>query len=154
MVCWVQYYVGANCRQTNEHDKAFNVVVSTLVTDVLTVDMQHPTSLIQQKKPDLLKEPCTVTWDVMWDDLKTMELFHAKEESRQMPPSRLVIRVYTNESRRFDTKETNFVVKCHPGTKQAVEIRNAIQQAVNTYGPGRASNSTQVLTIFTLSPFT
>lgn len=126
----------------------------TLVTDGITVNMQHPTSLIQQKKPDLLKEPCTVTWDVMWDDLKTMELFHAKDDSRQMPPSRLVIRVYVNKSQMFDNKETNFVVKCHPGTKQAMEVRNAIQQALNTYGPGRASNSTQVLTTIILPSFT
>jgi vacuolar protein sorting-associated protein 13A/C len=111
---------------------------------VFTFDMQHPTSLIQQKKPDLLKEPCTVTWDVMWDDLRTMELFYGSEETRQLPPSRLIIRVWGNDSRRFDSKETNFVVKCHPGTNQAIEIRNAIQQVFNTYGPGRSSNSTQV----------
>ncbi|KAG0568137.1 hypothetical protein KC19_7G189300 [Ceratodon purpureus] len=116
-----------------------------MITHRRVILLQHPTSLIQQKKPDLLKEPCTVTWDVMWDDLKAMELFYAKDDSRQMPPFRLVIRVYANESRMFDNKETNFVVKCHPGTKQAGEIRNAVQQALNTYGPGRSSNSTQEL---------
>jgi vacuolar protein sorting-associated protein 13A/C len=84
----------------------------------------------------------------MWDDLLTMELFHSKDDSRKMPPSRLVIRVRANDnmSRMFENKDTTFVVKCHPGTKQAGEIRNAIQQALNTYGPGRSTNSTQVLT--------
>ncbi|XP_024384462.1 uncharacterized protein [Physcomitrium patens] len=114
-----------------------------MITHRRVILLQHPTSLIQQKKPDLLKEPCTVTWDVMWVDFKSMELFHAKDESRQMPPCRLVIRSLGNDSLMFDQKETQFVVKCHPGTKQAIEICNAIQQALNTYGPGRSSNSTQ-----------
>ncbi|KAG0559465.1 hypothetical protein KC19_10G107200 [Ceratodon purpureus] len=112
------------------------------ITHRRVILLQHPTSLIQQKKPDLLKEPCTITWDVTWDDLRTMELAYGNEESRQMPPSRLIIRVKGNEPR---NKDTAFVVKCHPGTKQAIEIRNAIQQAYNTYGPGRSSNATQGL---------
>lgn len=140
-----------------EWKKCFNPI-GNLISQVshflwLYADVQHPTSLIQQKKPDLLKEPCTVTWDVLWDDLGTMDLAHAKDESRQLPPSRLIIRSLLNDSRLFDTslpnsrKEILHVVKCHPGTKQAVEIRNAIQQAYNMYGPGRASNAAQVLSL-------
>jgi hypothetical protein len=104
--------------------------------------LQHPASLIQQKKPDLLKEPCTVTWDVTWNEMMTMELVHAKESSMQSPPSRLIIhlRNWSQDSRLFDSKEITRVVKCHPGTQQAAEIRNAIQQAYDSYG-----NAAQVL---------
>jgi hypothetical protein len=98
--------------------------------------LQHPASLIQQKKLDLLKEPCTVTWDVTWNEMMTMELVHAKESSMQSPPSRLIIhlRNWSQDSRLFDSKEITRVVKCHPGTQQAAEIRNAIQQAYDSYG--------------------
>lgn len=80
----------------------------------------------------------------MWEDLRSLTLDYGSEDSKQMPPTRLILRVQANESRMFDNKETTYVAKCHPGTKQAVEIRSAIQQALNMYGPGRSTNSTQV----------
>lgn len=54
----------------------------------------------------------------------------------QSPPSRLIIhlRNWSQDSRLFDSKEITRVVKCHPGTQQAAEIRNAIQQAYDSYG--------------------
>jgi vacuolar protein sorting-associated protein 13A/C len=68
--------------------------------------------------------------------MMTMELVHAKESSMQSPPSRLIIhlRNWSQDSRLFDSKEITRVVKCHPGTQQAAEIRNAIQQAYDSYG--------------------
>jgi vacuolar protein sorting-associated protein 13A/C len=54
----------------------------------------------------------------------------------QSPPSRLIIhlRNWSQDSRLFDSKEITRVVKCHPGTQQAAEIRNAIQRAYDSYG--------------------
>jgi hypothetical protein len=54
----------------------------------------------------------------------------------QSPPSRLIIhlRNWSQDSRLFDSKEITRVVKCHPGTQQAAEIRNAIQQAYDSHG--------------------
>lgn len=106
---------------------------------------QHPSGVIVQKRADLLKDPCTVSWDVTWDDFMTMELAQGKDEPLSLPPSRLIIhlRNWSQDTRLFDSKEIARIVKCHPGTKQAAEIRLAIQKAYDTYGPDRA-NVTQV----------
>lgn len=104
--------------------------------------VQHPQGFVVQKKADLLKDPCTVTWDVTWDDFMTMELAHGKEEPHNLPKSRLIIhlRGWSQDTRLFDSKEIARIVKCHPGTKQAEEICVAIQRAYDTYGPDRASS--------------
>jgi vacuolar protein sorting-associated protein 13A/C len=104
--------------------------------------VQHPQGFVVQKKADLLKDPCTVAWDVTWDDFMTMELSQGKEE-QHLPPSRLIIhlRNWSQDTRLFDSKEIARIVKCHPGTKQAAEVRRAIQKAYDTYGPNRATGS-------------
>ncbi|KAL2613699.1 hypothetical protein R1flu_025391 [Riccia fluitans] len=114
-----------------------------MITHRRIIMLQHPTGVIVQKRADLLKDPCTVTWDVTWDDFMTMELAHGKEEPLSLPPSRLIIhlRNWSQDTRLFDSKEIARIVKCHPGTKQAVEIRLAIQKAYDAYGPNRASSS-------------
>ncbi|KAL3679175.1 hypothetical protein R1sor_022131 [Riccia sorocarpa] len=114
-----------------------------MITHRRIIMLQHPTGVIVQKRADLLKDPCTVTWDVTWDDFMTMELAHGKEEPPTLPPSRLIIhlRNWSQDTRLFDSKEIARIVKCHPGTKQAVEIRLAIQKAYDTYGPNRATSS-------------
>lgn len=108
--------------------------------------MQHPSALIAQKRPDLMKEPCTIVWDVTWNDLMTLEVTHGPEEPSHLPPSRLIIhlRDWSQDSRLFDSKEIARVVKCHPGTKQAAEIQGAIQHAYNLYGPDRQTLTAQV----------
>ncbi|CAM6102066.1 unnamed protein product [Calypogeia fissa] len=112
-----------------------------MITHRRVILLQHPQGFVVQKKADLLKDPCTVAWDVTWADFMTMELSHGKEEPLNLPPSRLIIhlRSWSQDTRLFDSKEIARIVKCHPGTKQAAEIRLAIQKAYDTYGPDRAT---------------
>eukprot|EP00271_Cylindrocystis_brebissonii_P008358 TRINITY_DN2254_c0_g1_i1.p1 TRINITY_DN2254_c0_g1~~TRINITY_DN2254_c0_g1_i1.p1 ORF type:complete len:1958 (-),score=356.45 TRINITY_DN2254_c0_g1_i1:258-5252(-) len=97
------------------------------------------------KRADLLKEPCSILWDVTWDELMTLELKSGKDEPAGYPPSRLVLhlRDWSQDSRLFDTKQIARMVQCHPGTTHAQELRDAIQRAYDKYGPDRATVAAQ-----------
>lgn len=71
-------------------------------------------------------------WDVLWDDLGTMELTHGKKDSSIAPPSRLILYLH---SRTSDFKENIRVIKCNPESQQALEVYLAIEHAMNTYMP-------------------
>lgn len=93
-----------------------------------------------------MKDPCSVLWDVTWNNLGTMELIPGKRDTHSGGPSRLVLylRNVAVEAHRIDSKELVRIVKCNPETNQATQIYAAIQQAVSTYGPERGD---QVFTI-------
>ncbi|XP_024542530.1 uncharacterized protein LOC9648284 isoform X1 [Selaginella moellendorffii] len=115
-----------------------------IITHRRVILLQHPTGILVQKKPDLLKNPCTIVWDVTWGELMTMELAIGKQETKEPhepKPSRLILHLRTSsqETSIFDTRETMRVVKCHPGTNQAAEIMASIQRAYETFGPERAA---------------
>eukprot|EP00897_Mesotaenium_endlicherianum_P008373 jgi/Mesen1/7564/ME000392S06833 len=105
---------------------------------------QHPAAM-GQKRVDLLKEPCSVVWDVPWEELMTTELKHAKDEAPGSPPSRLVLhlRDWSQETRLFEAREIARTVSCHPGTSQAADIKEAIHRAMQKYGPDRATVAAQ-----------
>ncbi|KAJ7520829.1 hypothetical protein O6H91_19G024200 [Diphasiastrum complanatum] len=116
-----------------------------IVTHRRVILLQHPTGLIVQKKPDLLKDACTILWDVTWNDILSMELIRGKKDPLHSPPSRLVINLRNSvqDSKLFDSRENIRVVKCHPGSKQAYEVRSAVQQAYDAYGPNRTQVAAQ-----------
>ncbi|KAH9312828.1 hypothetical protein KI387_027863 [Taxus chinensis] len=108
--------------------------------------LQHPTHIVQ-RKPDPSREPCTVVWDVVWDDLMTVQLRNGKKDPPGSPPSRVILTIHHSpqESRIFESKETLRVIKCHRESRQAEEIRSAIQQVRNTYGPSHSVVQSQAL---------
>jgi hypothetical protein len=112
--------------------------------------VQHPT-LLTGKRPDLMKEACSIMWHVAWEDLMTLEVLHSKHDPPGAPHSRVVLhlRTWSQDARLFDTKEIARVVKCHPGTTEAAKIRAAIQNAYDTYGPDRAAIAELVSIIVT-----
>lgn len=116
-----------------------------IITHRRVILLQHPTSIIVQKKPDLMKDPCSVLWDVTWNNLGTMELIPGKRDTHSGGPSRLVLylRNVAVEAHRIDSKELVRIVKCNPETNQATQIYAAIQQAVSTYGPERGDQRAQ-----------
>lgn len=80
-------------------------------------------------------------WDVLWDDLVTMELTHGKKDQPRSPPSRLIL--YLQSSRSTELKEQFRVIKCIPETRQSLEVYSSIEQALYTYGPNHSKVSSQ-----------
>ncbi|MCO5593423.1 hypothetical protein L7F22_047437 [Adiantum nelumboides] len=112
-----------------------------IITHRRVILLQHPTSIIVQKKPDLMKDPCSVLWDVTWSNLGAMELSHGKHELQNGCPSRLILHLRSGavDAHRMDSKELTRVVKCDAETDQASLIYSAMQQALSSYGPEQLS---------------
>ncbi|KAF7837667.1 putative vacuolar protein sorting-associated protein 13A isoform A [Senna tora] len=103
-----------------------------MVTHRRVILLQQPSNIIAQRKFSPARDPCSILWDVLWDNLGTMELTHGKKDSPKAPPSRLILYLH---SRSLDSKENVRTVKCNPGSQQALEVYLAIEHAMNTYGP-------------------
>ncbi|KAF7836895.1 pleckstrin homology domain-containing protein [Senna tora] len=101
-----------------------------MVTHRRVTLLQQPSHIIAQKKFSPAKDPCSVIWDVLWDDLRTMELTHGKKDNQEVPPSRLTL---YSQSRSLDVKEYVRIIKCNPGSHQALEVYSSIEHAMNTY---------------------
>lgn len=71
-------------------------------------------------------------WDVLWEDLVTMELTHGKKDNIGSPPSRLILYM---QIKLPDAKENIRIIKCNRGAQQANEIFSSIQEALTGYGP-------------------
>ena len=122
----------------------------------LSPPLQQPlsASLPGPSQPDLTRESCTIQWDVRWEDLLALELVRGRDEQAPSPsspspspsPSRLVLhlREWSSETRLLDAQEIARVVVCHPGTNQAVQVRQALQRAHKMFGPDRATVAQQV----------
>lgn len=102
-----------------------------VVTHRRVMLLQQPSNIIGQRKFSPARDPCSVLWDVLWDDLVTMELSHGKKDHQTAPPSRLILYLQT---RSIESKEQVRVIKCSPETNQAFEVYTSIEQARNTYG--------------------
>lgn len=84
-----------------------------------------------QRKFNPARDACSVLWDVLWDDLVTMELAHGKKDQQASSPSRVILYLQM----KLDSKETNRVIKCSRGSRSASDIYASIQRALSTYGP-------------------
>lgn len=95
-----------------------------------------------------MRDPCSVLWDVLWDDLATMELTQGKKDQPKSPPSRLLLYL---KIRSTDTKEQVRVIKCSRDTHQALEVYSSIERAMITYGLNLSKVSFRmILLIFAL----
>ncbi|GAV71650.1 DUF946 domain-containing protein/DUF1162 domain-containing protein/Chorein_N domain-containing protein [Cephalotus follicularis] len=103
-----------------------------VVTHRRVLLLQQPSNIIAQRKFSPARDPCSILWDVMWDDLAIMELTHGKKDHPKSPPTRLIIYL---QSKSAEMKEQVRVVKCSQDTPQALEIYSSIERAKSTYGP-------------------
>lgn len=95
---------------------------------------QQPSNIIAQKKFNPARDPCSVSWDMVWDDLVMMELTHGKKDHPSDPPSRLILYL---QSKSLEAKDQVRVIKCNRNSNQAMEVYTSIEQARSTYGPSR-----------------
>lgn len=96
---------------------------------------QQSSSIIGQKKFDPARDPCSVLWDVLWDNLMTMELSHGKKDLPNSLPSRVILYLKT---RSLDPKDQVRIIKCNCDSNQAFKVYTSIEQATNTYGPNQS----------------
>uniref|UniRef100_A0A7N0UXF0 PH domain-containing protein n=1 Tax=Kalanchoe fedtschenkoi TaxID=63787 RepID=A0A7N0UXF0_KALFE len=95
--------------------------------------LQQPSNIIQRKFSPA-RDPCSVLWDVTWDSLATIELSHGKKDRPKSPHSRLILYLQTKSA---DVRDQIRIIKCVRETSQAMEVYDAIEQALNTYGPSK-----------------
>ncbi|KAK8681962.1 hypothetical protein V6N13_054359 [Hibiscus sabdariffa] len=88
-------------------------------------------SNITHRKFNPMKDPCSVLWDVLWDDLETMDLTRGKKDLQKAPPSQLLLHLKTRST---DSKEHVRIIKCNRGTHQTLEVYSSIERAMITYG--------------------
>jgi vacuolar protein sorting-associated protein 13A/C len=77
----------------------------------------------------------------------TMELTHGKKDHPKSLPSQLILYLQT---RATELKEQLRVIKCSPGTNQALEVYTSIEQAKNTYGSNLSKVGFRCHTLFHL----
>ncbi|KAA8527969.1 hypothetical protein F0562_035162 [Nyssa sinensis] len=105
-----------------------------LVTHRRVLLLQQPSNFVAQKKFSPARDPCSVLWDVLWDDLVTMELTHGKKDHSSAPPSRLILYLHTRST---ETKDVH-IIKCCRDSSQAIDVYSSIEQAMYTYGPNKS----------------
>lgn len=113
--------------------------------------LQQASNIIGQKKFNPARDPCSVLWDVLWDDLITMELTNGKKDRPNALPSRVVLYLQT---RQLDTKDQVRIIKCNRDSNQAFEVYSSIEQAMNTYGPNQSKVTTKRKVTKPYSPIT
>uniref|UniRef100_A0A1D1XLD7 Vacuolar protein sorting-associated protein 13C n=2 Tax=Anthurium amnicola TaxID=1678845 RepID=A0A1D1XLD7_9ARAE len=101
-----------------------------VVTHRRVLLLQQPINIGAQKKFNPARDACSVLWDVLWDDLVTMELAHGKNEQPKSPLLILYLKI-----RSFESKESTRVIECCRGSQQAIEVYSSIEKAMSTYGP-------------------
>ncbi|XP_078179744.1 uncharacterized protein LOC144573852 isoform X2 [Carex rostrata] len=106
-----------------------------LVTHHRVLLLQQPT--LTQRKFNPAKDPCTVLWEVPWDELVTMELTKGKKDPPGSLPSHLILYLRMKPN---DSKEAFRTIKCTPGSEQATNVYVSIQQALDTYGPSSSKD--------------
>ncbi|KAL9254718.1 Intermembrane lipid transfer protein vps13A-like protein, partial [Drosera capensis] len=122
-----------------------------VVTHRRVILLQQPSIVLTQKKFTPAKDPCSVLWDVIWDDLVTMELTNGKKDQPNAPPSRVIIYLRTRPT---EQREQVRVVKCIHESHQAIEVYTAIQQTLDTYGPNQSKGTSKKRATRPYSPLT
>lgn len=103
-----------------------------LVTHRRVMLLQASNIITQRGKFNPAKDPCAVLWDVLWEDLATMELTTGKKDHPGAPPSKIIVYMKSKSS---ESNDHTRVIKCYRDTKQAMEVYTSIMQAMTTYAP-------------------
>lgn len=98
---------------------------------ILVVTHRRVILMQQTAKFTPARDPCAVVWDVLWDDLVTMELTHGKDDHPKAPPSQLILYL---QMRSADSNDPIRIVNCNRDSDQALKIYSSIEQAMSTYG--------------------
>lgn len=106
-----------------------------VITHRRVILLQLPSNVIGQRKFIPARDPCSIVWDVLWNDLVTMELRNGKKEPPNSPPSQLVLYL---QVRCTEAREPARVIKCNHNSQQAFEVYCSIDQAMNIYGPNHS----------------
>jgi vacuolar protein sorting-associated protein 13A/C len=88
--------------------------------------------MLTQRKFNPVKDPCSVIWDVLWDDLVTVEMTHGKKDAPGSLPSKRILYLKAKPS---NSKEVVRLVKCNRDSDQATIVYSAIGKAYKAYGP-------------------
>lgn len=107
-----------------------------LITHRRVILLQLP--MMTQRKFNPAKDPCSVIWDLLWDDLVTVEMTHGKKDVPGSLPSKLILYL---KAKPTNSREVVRLVKCNRGSDQATIIYSSIDKACKAYGP----NSTKEL---------
>ncbi|XP_044499300.1 uncharacterized protein LOC123220770 isoform X3 [Mangifera indica] len=102
-----------------------------IITHRRVILLQQPSNIIAHRKFSPARDPCSILWAVLWDDLIRMELSYGKKDNPTALPSRVVLYL---QIRPTETKEHVRVIKCIRETNQSVKVYYAIEQARDTYG--------------------
>lgn len=111
----------------------YSSVCGFLASKLLMVPLccfQQTSNIIAQGKFNPARDPCSVMWDVTWDDLVTMEVTLGKKDRPNAPPSRVILYLRS----RSDMKDQARTIKCNRESNQAFEVFSSIEQAKSTYG--------------------
>ncbi|WVZ75446.1 hypothetical protein U9M48_023496 [Paspalum notatum var. saurae] len=122
-----------------------------LITHRRVLLLQLP--MMTQRKFNPAKDPCSVIWDVLWDDLVTVEMTHGKKDPPGSLPSKLILYLKAKPS---NSKEVVRLVKCNRGSDQATIIYSALDKAYKAYGPNSVKaneHSRQVLECISSLPY-
>uniref|UniRef100_A0A0E0NER2 C2 domain-containing protein n=1 Tax=Oryza rufipogon TaxID=4529 RepID=A0A0E0NER2_ORYRU len=101
-----------------------------LITHRRVLLLQVP--MMTQRKFSPAKDPCSVIWDVLWDDLVTVEMTHGKKDAPGSLPSKLILYL---KAKPTNSREVVRLVKCNRGSDQATLIYSSIDGAYKAYGP-------------------
>lgn len=82
---------------------------------------------------DLVEQPCSVKWEVHWEEVRHVELTEPTEQTSE--PSNVVITFdyLIQRSSIFRTSKTHHTIRCHPETGQASRIKGAILYLLEQY---------------------
>lgn len=109
-----------------------------LVTHRRVLLLQQPINVMAPRKFNPARDPCSVMWYVLWQDLVTLELTNGKKDTIGSPPSRLILYMHIKSP---DSKENVRLVKCACGTQQAIQIYSSIHEALTAYGPNASKDN-------------
>ncbi|RXH80093.1 hypothetical protein DVH24_041240 [Malus domestica] len=119
-----------------------------LVTHRRVILLQQPFN-VAQKKFNPARDPCSVLWDVLWDDLVIMEKSYGKKDHPKSPPSRVIL--YLQD--KSEMKEQVRIIKCLRDTPQALDVYSSIERAMNTYGPNKPKQMLKKSMTLPYAPF-
>ncbi|KAB2604886.1 hypothetical protein D8674_042145 [Pyrus ussuriensis x Pyrus communis] len=119
-----------------------------LVTHRRAILLQQPFN-VAQKKFNPARDPCSVLWDVLWDDLVIMEKSYGKKDHPKSPPSRVILYLQDKPEMREHVR----IIKCIRDTPQALDVYSSIERAMNTYGPNKPKQMLKKSMTLPYAPF-
>ncbi|XP_035834787.1 uncharacterized protein LOC110887015 isoform X3 [Helianthus annuus] len=97
------------------------------------VMLLQTSNIITQKKFNPARDPCLVLWDVLLEDVGSMQLTTGKKDGPNAPPSKLKLSLKSKSS--SENNDHTRVIKCYRDTQQATQVHSSIEQAMSTYAP-------------------